>query len=303
MINLQEQSKDIRVVVYAPDGRLVSGGSDKRVRIWDPLRGECQHTIKAPNIVYALAISPDGKTLAYAGRYVNHAEGANTVCLWNLINHTPAGEYRWQMGRESYSIWTLSFSADGNYLAAACRRLGAGGHVNGGGGHWWRRNAPFAEADFADSKIYSVGFAPSGSTLALTMERSASAMDGPAGPERLRFKLQSDWAAAIAFIPPDDTLVVASSSKLQFVATTAKSKPKRIKTSLRSVTSLAVSQDGRLLIVGGKPAGVEVYDLRTMALDRTFDFGIGGVHGVAIAPDGLTFAVAGDQGLVVADME
>jgi hypothetical protein len=28
---------------------------------------------------------------------------------------------------------------------------------------------------------------------------------------------------------------------------------------------------------------------------------VGGVHAVAVAPDGLTFAVAGDKGLVLCD--
>jgi hypothetical protein len=34
-----------------------------------------------------------------------------------------------------------------------------------------------------------------------------------------------------------------------------------------------------------------------------FDFEIGGVHGLAVAPDGLTFAVAGDRGLMLGDVE
>ena len=34
-----------------------------------------------------------------------------------------------------------------------------------------------------------------------------------------------------------------------------------------------------------------------------FRFGLGGFHAAAVAPDGLTFAVAGDDGLAVFDCE
>ncbi|HJZ55755.1 MAG TPA: hypothetical protein VKE74_12375 [Gemmataceae bacterium] len=52
----------------------------------------------------------------------------------------------------------------------------------------------------------------------------------------------------------------------------------------------------------GRRAGtVEVYDPATRAKKTTYDFGIGGIHALAFAPDGLMFAVAGDKGLVVCD--
>jgi hypothetical protein len=58
-----------------------------------------------------------------------------------------------------------------------------------------------------------------------------------------------------------------------------------------------------VVFVGGKPDGVEVYDPETGRLRVRYDFGLGGVHAVAVAPDGLTFAVAGDDGLGVFDWE
>jgi hypothetical protein len=44
-----------------------------------------------------------------------------------------------------------------------------------------------------------------------------------------------------------------------------------------------------------------VFDVATRARTTSYDFGIGGLHALAYAPDGVTFAAAGDTGLVVCD--
>jgi WD40 repeat protein len=67
------------------------------------------------------------------------------------------------------------------------------------------------------------------------------------------------------------------------------------------VVAIAASPDGKTVLVGGRPGTVEVYDTTTRAKTATYDFDIGGVHSLAYAPDGLTFAAAGDRGLVICD--
>ncbi len=313
---LQGHSKDVRAVAFTPDGRLISGGSDKTVRVWNPATGECTAVAKAKGPVYALAVSPDGKTMAYAGRAAARAD-SNFVYLCDDIGK-PLGkcELRTQEERLEQvpgtftfqqvsrwvprSIWSLSFSADGRHLAAACRRPGSANIPYGGGGRCWDLDAKGDDAVLPDN-AYALAFAPSGSRLAVTHNKAVAFHDDPTKPAKVEYALTSDWSAAVAFVPGADLAVVGSNSFVDFINPVRKEKPTRLKTGLRTVLAVAVAPDGRTLLVGGKPGAIEVYDTATRTRTTTYDFNIGGVHALAFAPDGLTFAAAGDKGLVVCD--
>jgi WD40 repeat protein len=71
-------------VVWSPSGeRLVSGGSDGRLRWWDMQNGECVRVREAhQGTVQALKVSPDGTRLASCGD-----DGA--IRLWDLGSGEP----------------------------------------------------------------------------------------------------------------------------------------------------------------------------------------------------------------------
>jgi WD40 repeat protein len=303
MQKLVGHRREVRTVVYAPDGRLVSGGADKRVIVWDSASREAVETIKAGGVVYATAVSPDGKRLAFAGRASTSPAEENAIPLYDLEAYQPAGEFVWPAeGRAVGSIWSLSFSADGRYLAGASRVPGAGGSLNGSRARWWDCRAPFHGTTFPDDRVFAVGFAPAGGAVALTREGSVAVFDAPGGQERLNYRLQCAWAAAVAFVPGESTLIVAASSYLHFVDLANAARPKRIKTGFRTITSVAVSRDGGLLLVSGRPDTLEFYDVKAREPRTSLDFGLGTVHAAAFSPDGCTFAVGGEGGLMVCDV-
>jgi WD40 repeat protein len=311
-------TKDVRAVAYLPDGKLVSGGSDRTVRLWNPLSGECVRTLRAGTPVYAVAVSPDGSTIAYAGRYPGADAGAVPIHTFRpdvgLPGFTFPFPYRpppQGLVRTRYpngiprSVWSLSFSADGRTLAAAGRVMGGGNIPNGGGGHWFRTaNAQFVNGSLATESAYALRFAPDGERLAVTGDRVVEFYASPEQPEPVvAYPLQSQWAAAVGYLPGTPLAVVGVNSALLFVDSTTRTKPRRVKTGFRTVTAVDAAADGRAVFVGGKPGGVEVYDPDSGTLRVRYDFGLGGVHAVAVSPDGLTFAVAGDDGLGVFDRD
>ena len=186
MRQLRGHKRDVRAVAYTPDGRLLSGGGDNNVRLWTPATGEGVGIAKAKGPVYAIAVAPDGKTFAYAGRYAPRAE-TNFVYHCDLVGapvrrfelKTEAHVYRRNAGTGVFertlavvprSIWALSFSADGQHLAAACRVQGSANMLDGGGGFYWRIAAPNNASPLAGANINTVAFAPVGTQYAATRQ-------------------------------------------------------------------------------------------------------------------------------------
>jgi WD40 repeat protein len=317
MRRLDGHGKDVRGVAFLPDGRLISVAADKTARIWDCMSGSGTVIHKGRGQLYALAIAPDGRTVAFAGR---NSTPENPVVLYNLewgkvtaTLHWAVEDRVWRYPRletvvepVARSIWSLSFSADGAFLAAVGRKPGGGNISNGGGGYCWPIGRKRTGTEVPDQSAYAVRFAPTGTMLAVTSQRRVRFFtDATMARERVSYPVQCDWAPAVTFFPSAARAAIAAGSYVHLVDLDRWRKPVKVKSESRIVTGLAITPDGRSLLVGGKPGRVEVFDVTssTPVKRAAFDFDVGGVHDLAVAPDGLTFAIAGDRALLLCDVD
>jgi eukaryotic-like serine/threonine-protein kinase len=112
-------------VVFSPDGkRLVSGGLDNTVKVWDAQTGQEILTIKShTDAVSSVAFSPDGKRLV-SGSW------DNTLKVWDAQTGQETLTLKGHTGRSVAFIpagrfESVAFSSDGKRLASSGSQDGA----------------------------------------------------------------------------------------------------------------------------------------------------------------------------------
>lgn len=139
---------DVAGLAFSADGHtLVSGDSDGVVRLWDVRRRRLRGkplTIDRPAF-WALALSPDGKTLATGGQY--------SLQLWNLHKRRQLGK----TVNDSDGVSALGFSPDGRTLAWYDGTLRL----------WDVNRQREVGRSLAVGDVSSVAFSPDGKTLVL----------------------------------------------------------------------------------------------------------------------------------------
>lgn len=120
VINPQGHSGKVHNLIFTPDGnRLISVSEDKTIRIWNANTGEQVKKFESEigdgyeGMLYASALSPDGKLLAVGG-YMVSSQKENYVIIIDIEK----GEQVATAIGHSNTINSLAFSSSGVYLAS-----------------------------------------------------------------------------------------------------------------------------------------------------------------------------------------
>ena len=253
-------------VLFLPGAAWAQATAEPKIRIEGPFNS---------GIVYSVAFSPDGKTLA-------SGSGDNTIRLWDV----GAGRLIRSMAGHGGAVHCVAFSPDGKMIASASEdktiklwQVSTGKYIRLFNGH--------------TGSVYSVAFSPDGKTLASSSEEgNDSALrlwDVSTGRLIRSFEERNTWVPSVAFSP--DGKMIASGSHEQVVKLWDVGTGNLIRSFMghrNTIHSVAFSPDGKTLASGSSDHKVKLWDVSAGKLIRSYDGQ--DFNAVAFSPDGKTLA-------------
>ncbi len=301
----------LSALAVSPDGKTVFAGGNWAssrgapfgggvVLRWDVSTGKALEPIGSPGwTVDALALSPDGKTLAGGGTItVPQGSSPGHVELWDPAT----GASRKRLGSHldlMYPVHSLAFSPDGKTLAV-------GGYNTL---QLWDVEAGKLRTKLGDGRdaVRSLAFSPDGKLLATGGSRPGKAWAEAVlrlwvlseGKQERLLDLERCYVTSVAFAPDGKTLAAAGGLELTPLVKLwdVGARKERVTPKGHSgyVHAVAFAPDGKTLATASHDHTITLWDAATGEERRTLRGPTGGVLALVFAPDGKALVSAGED--------
>jgi WD40 repeat protein len=267
---------------WSPDHQTLATGGNQ-VRLWEVSSGRLVRTFQGPTeYVFAVAFSPDGKTLAAVGRN-------RTVYLWHARTGEPVGILGEQAGNVDRAAW----SPDGKTLACGFSRPTRT--------HFWNLAAGRLAGPLPDA--YWAAWSPDGKRLASFSPDQRVRLWDAESLQQQRVLPQTSYAVwAAAWSPDGKTLATGwNDNTVRLWDASSGDLRRTIPGHTNTVKVLAWSPDGRLLASAGDDSFTRIWEVDDRWQVRslpTLEGADHSAHGVSLAwsPAGKTLAIGNPRG-------
>jgi len=237
------------------------------VKLWNSSTGkELRALSDSPGPAACFAVSPDGSTLATAGK-------DHIVRLWDLAS----GRLRTTLKGHTDIVWALAFAPDAKSLASAawdgtCRV--------------WDLTRQQTWQLLRKAHSYSAAFSPDSKMLA-SGGRAVQFWNVADASLASEVPLPGEWDISVAFTPGGMVAAAGRCGRVYLIDPPYDRVLHEWQGHADKIWGLAIAPDGKLLATGGEDGLIKLWELSTRTLKRSITGHETTVPALSFTPDGL----------------
>lgn len=285
----------ITALAISPDGRTVAVSGYREILLHKAAGGLVARLPGLSERIHTLVFSPDGKTLAAVG---GSPARFGELQIWDAV----AQKQKHSVVLTNDTLFGASFSPDGTRLAfgAADKSIRIFDTAAG---------KEIRKADHHEDWVFGTVFGVNGKRLvSVSRDRAAKLTDASTGAFIENVNLLKEPLYAVVRHPKKDWVLIGGEERIPYLYMMDRPRAMRIaddSTLIRKfdkqdgpILALAISPDAKLAAVGSAVGDVRIYNLETGDAVASCSGQQGGIYALQFYPDSGRLAAAGFDGTV-----